>query len=98
MFSTQADNDNTARSAIETYIILATNPPNFVAYVATNAVTTWTGQVLGTITHKGPAVPQAGFTSTHRRWIRVRLVNGATYGGWSQGTGIYIKLRRLTSK
>jgi hypothetical protein len=71
---------------------------NIFAYVSSDEkqITTWKGEPIGQVIHTGRKVRQGGWVSPYRQWVRVR-VSGATYGGWSQGGNLYIKLRLLKS-
>lgn len=73
------------------------NPPNrYVAYVNGNLliVTTWTGEKLGEITHRGEPY-RTGFRS-YRQSIRVTGTNGVRYyGTYYMSSGNYCRLYRM---
>ena len=57
-------------------------------------ITTWTGDVLGYIVERRPAV-RDNFGGT-RQWIRAHAINGRVYAGWYfASSGNYARLRSV---
>lgn len=86
---------NEEASALETYRFRNSPPERAFVYVkdADRTVTTWTGQLLGTVTDFGRPV-RVGFHGARRRYIHVRAINGRHYHGWyCCDSGNYARLR-----
>ena len=95
---------NEMRSAVEVYELHRDKPQKFTAYVEGNgdgtrtgmrghaAITTWTGDPLGTYRTTREWRDRHG----NRRYsIRVRVDWGGEYVGQTQGAGMYVNLRRV---
>ena len=84
-------NDET--SAIEVFEFMRDKPDRYVAYVSSDAksVTTWTGDHLGTLRMSGSMYRSN--MGDKRTPITVKAINGRTYYGRSQGSGMCVSLR-----
>jgi hypothetical protein len=86
---------NEQRSAAEVAAFIADKPDRYFLYVAADGltVTTWMGDKLGDVIHRGNIV-RDNFGG-RRRAIRVRAINGCNYHGWAnESSGTYARLRK----
>lgn len=89
---------NAERSAVEVYEFKATPPDTYFLYVdeKTSTVTTWVGDVLGSVTFGREYKCGAfGGWPSKRQPVRVHAINGHTYyGTYYKSSGNYARVRR----
>jgi hypothetical protein len=85
---------NAAISLLEVYEFLNDPPERYFAYVGHSHITTWTGDILGSIVAMG--VQFSSNFGDKRQSLRVKAINGKIYAGtYYKSAGDYCRLKAV---